>query len=230
MSLLDYLPERSLVVVDEPGRFQEQCRAHIALLESDYRRLFQEGQSFTPWQEYYLTEDELHRDLESRPAESDWGMPAHQAPGRFQPLVSVHLTVKEMQPFLARPDLLAPEVQRWLQHRAAVVLLTQTEERLDRLEQNLRDHDLAPLVARDWPLSLVGGRLQVGVGQLSQGFELPGLLSVVTGDELYGRKRMRTRAQVRTAEASGSAARAGLPATSWCTCTTASGATWGSRG
>jgi transcription-repair coupling factor (superfamily II helicase) len=217
VSLLAYLPERSLVVVDEPGRFQEQCRAHIALLESDYRRLFQEGQSFTPWQEYYLTEDELHRDLESRPliglgrlpGAAPMGHPART--GRLQPRVSVHLAVKEMQPFLARPDLLAPEVQRWLQHRAAVLLLTQTEERLERLEQNLREQTLAPLVARDWPLSLEGGRLQVGVGQLSQGFELPGLLSVVTGDELYGRKRVRTRAQVRAAEAAGCSLGAARP-------------------
>jgi len=201
VSLFAYLPEGSLVVIDEPGRFQEQCRAHIALLESDYRRLFQEGQSFTPWQEYYLTEDELQRDLESLPLIGLGHLLTR--PGRFQPRASVHLTVKEMQPFLARPDLLAPEAQRWLQHRAAVLLLTQTEERLERLEQNLRDHDLAPLVTRDWPLSLEGGRLQVGVGQLSQGFELPGLLSVVTGEELYGRKRVRTRAQVRTAEAAG---------------------------
>jgi transcription-repair coupling factor (superfamily II helicase) len=169
------------------------------LLESDYRRLFQEGQSFTPWQEYYLTEDELHRDLESRPLIGLGRLLTR--PGRFQPQVSVHLVVKEMQPFLARPDLLAPEVQRWLQHRAAVLLLTQTEERLGRLEQSLREQTLAPLVARDWPQSLAGGRLQVGVGQLSQGFELPGLLSVVTGEELYGRKRVRTRAQVRAAEA-----------------------------
>ena len=162
VSLLAYLPERSLVVVDEPGRFQEHCRAHIALLESDYRRLFQEGQSFTPWQEYYLTEDELHRDLESRPLIGLGRLLTR--PGRLQPQASVHLAVKEMQPFLARPDLLAPEVQRWLQHRAAVLLLTQTEERLERLEQNLRDHDLAPLVARDWPLSLEAGACRWGWG------------------------------------------------------------------
>ena len=41
------------------------------------------------------------------------------------------------------------------------------------------------------------------MGQLSQGFELPGLLSVVTGEELYGRKRVRTRAQARATEARG---------------------------
>ncbi len=201
VSLLAYLPEDSLVVVDEPGRFLEQCRAHIALLESDYRRLFQEGQSFTPWQEYYLTEDELHRDLAALPMVCLAGLLTR--PGRFQPQVSVRLSVKEMQPFLARPDLLAPEVRGWLQRRVAVLLLTQTEERMERLEQNLRDHDLAPLVAREWPLRVDSGRLQVGVGQLSQGFELPGLLSVVTGEELYGRKRVRTRAQARATEARG---------------------------
>lgn len=212
VSLFSYLAPGSLVVVDEPGRFQEQCRAHIALLESDYRRLLQEGQSFTPWQDYYLTEDGLYRDLAALPLVGLAHLPGarppfRQAPGaragRFEPQASVRLTVKEMQPFLARPDLLAPEVRTWLQNGMAVLLLSQTEERLEHLEQNLRDHDLAPLVTREWPLRLAGGRLHIGVGQLSQGFELPGLLSVVTGDELYGRKRVRTRAQVRAAEVRG---------------------------
>jgi transcription-repair coupling factor (superfamily II helicase) len=201
VSLASYLPPGSLVVVDEPGRFQEHCRAHIALLETEYRRLFQDGQSFTPWQEYYLTEDELHRDLAALPLISLGRLLTRS--GRFQPQATIRLVVKEMQPFLARPDLLAPEARGWLQRRMAVLLLVQTVERLGPLEQNLRDHDLAPLVASEWPLRLDGGRLQVGVGQLSQGFELPGLLSVVTGEELYGRKRVRTRAQVRAAEAAG---------------------------
>jgi transcription-repair coupling factor (superfamily II helicase) len=193
VSLLSWLPGGSLVVIDEPARFQEQCRAHIALLESDYRRLFQEGQSFTPWQEYYLTGEELHRDLAGLPLVGLAHLPGalRAWPGDFEPEISVRLTVKEMQPFLARPDLLAPEVRGWLQRRVAVLLLAQTEERVRRLEDNLRDHELASLVARDWPLKLEGGRLHVGVGQLSQGFELPGVLAVVTGDELYGRKRTR---------------------------------------
>jgi transcription-repair coupling factor (superfamily II helicase) len=196
VSLISWLPEGSLVVIDEPARFQEQCRAHIALLESDYRRLFQEGQSFTPWQEYYLNEDELARDLAARPLIGLERLPGalRARPGRLEPQASVRLTVKEMQPFLARPDLLAPEVRGWLQRGMAVLLLAQTGERRERLEQNLRDHELAPLAAGDWPLRLKAGRLQVGVGQLEQGFEVPGLLAVVTGDELYGRKRVRSRA------------------------------------
>ena len=205
VSLFSYLPAGSLVVVNEPGRFQEQCRAQIALLESDYRRLFQEGQSFAPWQEYYLTEDELHRDLAALPLVGLAHLPGAlwAKAGCFEPQASVRVTVKEMQPFLARPDLLAPEVRTWLQKGMAVLLLAQTGERLERLEQNLRDHELAPLKARSWPLKLDPGRLHVAVGQLSQGFELPGLLAVVTGEELYGRKRVRTRAQVRAAEARG---------------------------
>jgi transcription-repair coupling factor (superfamily II helicase) len=201
VSLTGYLPRGSLVVIDEPGRFQEHCRAQIALLETEYRRLFQDGQSFTPWQSHYLTEAELLRDLAALPMVNLSHLLTR--PGGFQPQATVRLAVKEMQPFLGRPDLLAPEVRGWLQRRMAVLLLAQTMERLGSLEQNLRDHDLAPLLAGEWPLKLDEGRLQVGVGQLSQGFELPGLLSVVTGEELYGRKRVRTRAQVRAADAPG---------------------------
>ncbi|HBG23324.1 MAG TPA: hypothetical protein DDW83_08760, partial [Peptococcaceae bacterium] len=48
-----------MVIIEEPGRFQEQCGARTALLESDYRRFFQEGNSFTSWREYYFDADQL---------------------------------------------------------------------------------------------------------------------------------------------------------------------------
>jgi len=188
VSLLNYLPPGSLVILDEPGRCQEQCRARTALLESDYRRFFQEGQSFTPWQDYYFREEELFQELAGICRISLAQILTQ--PGYLEPKAVVSFTVKEMQPFLARPDLLAPELHRWLRKGTTVLVLTQAEERLPQLERGLREHELSFLKNGEWRTRLDAGRLNVGIGDLSRGFEIPGRLAVITGEELYGRKRM----------------------------------------
>lgn len=188
VSLLDYLPPGSLVILDEPGRCREQCRARTALLESDYRRLFQDGRSFTPWQEYYFGEEELLRELAGA---------CHLAlaelltqPGFLEPGAAVGFISKEMQPFLSRPDLLVPELHRWLRGGTAVLLLVHAGDRLPQLERGLREQELAFLKSDEWQSRLRPGRLHVGVGGLSGGFEIPGRLAVITDEELYGRKRL----------------------------------------
>ncbi len=194
VSLFGYLPPGSLIVVDEPGRVQDECNARAALLESDYRRFFQEGSSFTPWQEYYFRGEELFQDCAGFPVLAFSQILSR--PGPLKPQAVFNVTVKEMQPFFSRPDLLVPEVREWLRRRTAVLLLAQTEARLRQLERDLRDHEFAPLVEPDWPGRLEEGRLIVGIGNLSRGFELPGRLAVVTARELYGRRtgmRGRTR-------------------------------------
>lgn len=186
VSLFDYLPAESMVTIEEPGRVEGQCRARVALLESDYRRFFQEGQTFTPWQEYYFQAEEIYRALTGRPV-----ICLSQLMTRtplMEPAAMVGFTVKEMQPFLGRPDLLHGEVQEWRKRGSTVLLLTQSDSRLSQLEHDLREQELEPYRAANWDRSLQVGYLNVGIGRLSGGFEIPGLLAVVTGDEIYGKR------------------------------------------
>jgi len=186
-SLLDYLPPDSLVLLEEPARFPEQCRARTALLESDYRRFFQEGNSFTPWQKYYFDDEQLLPQLTGFPlicfSRLLTGVYALQPRSRFS------FTTKEMQPFLGRPDLLARELKEWLLKKTTILLLTRTEANLKHLERELRDLELSFLAAEQWPRRLQEGHLQVGIGLLRRGFEIPGVLAVVTAEELYAGKR-----------------------------------------
>lgn len=193
VSLLDYLPQDSLVLVDEPDRCLEQCRKQNALLESDYRRLLQEGHTFTPWQDYYFREEEITGRLPCWPLLCFTRFLSRS--GALQPGALLSFTTKEMQPFLSRPDLLVPELKRWLAGGTTVLLLTD-ERRFPRLERELRDRELALLENPDWAGSLQKGRLNAGIGSLSGGFEFPGCLAVITGEELYGRKKAGTRPRV----------------------------------
>ncbi len=190
-SLFQYLPPGSLVVMEEPGRILEECSARTALLESDYRRFFQEGLTFTPWQEYYLSGEDLFRESRAFPVLAFTQLLSR--PGPLEPEAVFTFSVKEMQPFFSRPDLLVPEVRGWLRGGAAVLLLLPSEGCLRQLERDLRDHELAPLVEPAWRDRLEQGRLSAGIGNLSRGFELPGRLAVVTAGELYGRRVKRRR-------------------------------------
>jgi transcription-repair coupling factor (superfamily II helicase) len=196
-SLINYLPAGSLVVLDDPGRLLEQWRSVTALLESDYKRLFQEGRSFTPWQDYYFSGDELCQHLKNFPVLIFSHLLGSLA--IFAPQEVVNLTVKEMQPFLGRPDLLVPEVRGWLQKKMTVLLLVQREAQKKQLEDNLREQELAASAAPEWRSTLEEGRLQIGLGSLSRGFEIPGRLAVVTERELYGKKRVRPQGRLRAA-------------------------------
>lgn len=189
VSLFQYLPPGSLVVLDDPERCREQLRAHIALLESDYRRFFRDGQSFTPWQDYYFSEEELIREVAGLSFISISRMKT--AVAHREPRSCFSLSVKEMQPFFGRPDLLVPEVRQWLRRGISVLLLTGTAARLPQLERELRDHELAPRLVENWYSGLESGRLNLGTGMLSSGFEIPGQLAIVTDRELYGHKMKR---------------------------------------
>ncbi|MFY9139487.1 MAG: transcription-repair coupling factor [Thermacetogeniaceae bacterium] len=197
VSLLDYLPEDSLVILDEPGRLLEQVKGRTALLESDYRRLFQEGGSFTPWQEYYFSGEQLFAGMEAFPLVGFTNLLTRI--NAVKPKTLVTVTSKEMQPFLGRPDLLAQELKEMLRKKITILLLTGAERSLKQLERELREREISFLLADKWQKELCKGRLQVATGLLRQGFELPGVLAVITARELYGREKSKPRYRRKTA-------------------------------
>jgi len=197
VSLLDYLPEDSLVILDDPGRLPEQAKGRTALLESDYRRLFQEGGSFTPWQEYYFSGEQLFASIRNFPLVCFTHLLTRVS--MIEPKALVTITVKEMQPFLGRPDLLAQELKEMLGKKMTILLLTGAESSLKQLERELRDRELSFLTADKWQQDLLKGRLQLASGLLRQGFEVPGVLAIITAKELYGRGKSRSRHRRKTA-------------------------------
>ncbi len=191
VSLLDYLPADSLVVLGDSGRFMVEIRGRTAILESDYRRLLQEGTSFTPWQEHYFDGDELFAQLAEFPLVCFTHLLTQIH--LLQPKAMVKLATKEMQPYFGRPDLLVQEIKHLLRKKATILLLTGAEASLKHLERELRDREISFLPAEKWQGQLKEGRLQVASGSLTNGFEIPGYLAVITAKEMYGRGKPKKR-------------------------------------
>lgn len=106
-----------------------------------------------------------------------------------QNIVSFHS--KSMQNFHGQLDLLKSETERWQKSNQTVVFLGADKERAKRMLHILDDYQIdAVLVEKTTDVLL--GKVQVMVGQLNNGFELPELkLVVLTEEEVFTKKAKR---------------------------------------
>lgn len=183
-SLIDYLPDTGIVILDEISRIQEtadqlekeEAEWYIALLEEgaivqdlafshDFTKLLQQrDRSFL-----YLTLFLRH-------------IP-HTHPQNI-----VNVTCKTMQDFHGQMNLFKAEIDRWKKSHSTVVILGANEERMKKLEKILNDYEIDVDVLPD-SMQLIPERIQIARGDLHAGFELPmQRLAVITEKELFNKK------------------------------------------
>jgi len=165
-TLLDYLPSKAVLCLDEPSRLQERQKA----LEKE----------FTEWVSAALIRGELISGGLGEPDyESLWQhhgrvsihFSTFYRPTRNQRYQSTHtVTVKAMQNFHGQMNLLKTEIQRWKRNHTKVLLLASSPERAERLERVLGDYRIE---ATRVPSVQPGYTAQILVAGLSGGFELP---------------------------------------------------------
>ncbi|MGL4819447.1 MAG: CarD family transcriptional regulator, partial [Bacilli bacterium] len=106
----------------------------------------------------------------------------------ISPQTIVSTSMKTMQEFFGKFDLLKAEVERWANKGYSVVLLSSDEERKKKLELLLEDHEIE-FRQVNAEMQLVPKVIHLMVGDLHQGFEYPALkLAVLTERELFNKK------------------------------------------
>jgi transcription-repair coupling factor (superfamily II helicase) len=180
-SLLDYLPEDGIVIVDEISRVQEMSET----LEKEELE----------WYTSLLAEGEVIHDMEF--SHSFFPL-LHQAQRaivymslflRHVPHTSpqniVNMSCKSMQSFHGQINVLKNELDRWKKAQYAVVFLGATEERVKKLDRVLADYEIDSVtIGKNDPL--VRGRNQIIQGHLNDGFEFPmQKVAVITEEDLF---------------------------------------------
>ncbi|WP_078414563.1 transcription-repair coupling factor [Priestia abyssalis] len=104
----------------------------------------------------------------------------------------INISCKSMQQFYGQMNLLKSEVDRWLKSNMAVVLLGANQERVEKLERVLADYEIsASILSND--SNIVQGKVQIMQGDLQAGFELPmQKLAVLTEEELFKKRAKKT--------------------------------------
>ncbi|MEI4804315.1 transcription-repair coupling factor [Bacillus sp. FJAT-51639] len=183
-SLIEYLPENGVVILDEVSRIQETAE-HLETEEAE-------------WYISLLGEGAIVQDLTFS---HNFAQFLNHKKRKFlyltlflrhiphtQPQNIVNLTCKTMQDFHGQMNLLKTEIDRWTKSRFTTVVLGANEERTKKLQHILNDYDIEADIIEGTEV-LLPGRIQVMVGDLHAGFEMPmQKLAIITEKELFNKK------------------------------------------
>ena len=199
-SLLDYMPDDTVIVMDEPSRIFET----VDQLEKDEAE----------WRTTLIAEGEFTNNI---PIGFGYGQIINnknhkivhlslflrQIP-RTAPQNIVNFNCKTMQNFHGQMSVLKGEIDRWIKSNHYVIFLAADEERARRLERIFLDHEIEVDLIRNEIENLVSFRPSIAIGNLQSGFELPiHHMVVVTESEVFSqkqRKARRTKSNISNAE------------------------------
>lgn len=198
-SLLDYLGDDGLVILDEIGRIQETAeqldQEEVELIEvllADQRivrDLTLSNDWLTIWDQ--MNQRKIYLSVFLRHV-------ANTAPKNI-----VNLSSRPMQQFHGQMNLLKGEITRWSKANYSVIFLAETNERAEKVQSILTDYQIEVGLA-DQTTTLPVKQPVIMVGNLSTGFELPiQKLAVVTDQELFKtktKKRQQKRQNLSNAE------------------------------
>ncbi|MCZ0755786.1 transcription-repair coupling factor [Anoxybacillus sp. J5B_2022] len=183
-SLLDYMPENGLLLLDEVSRLYETSE-NLDKEEAEwYTSLLSAGKIIHDIPISHSFSDLLQTCKKPRVYLSLF---LRHVP-HTHPQNIVNVSCKQMQNFHGQMELLKTELERWKKAKYAVVFLAPNTERLKKLQAVLEDYemDVSPLPEG---APLMHGKCQLLQGDLNTGFEMPlQKLAVITEEELFKKR------------------------------------------
>ncbi|SFD73137.1 transcription-repair coupling factor [Lentibacillus persicus] len=187
-SLLDYLPENGMVVLDEMSRIQETATSldaeesewYSTLLETN--KMVRDSRFSFDWNTVWnsITPQRVYMSVFLRHIPNT------------QPQNIINLSTRTMQEFHGQMNLFKNELKRWEKGDFSVVVLAPDEDRAEKIQSIFMDYAIEADVVNE--LELPVRRPTITVGEVSNGIEFPmHKLVLVTENELFKKKTKRPR-------------------------------------
>ncbi len=180
-SFLGYLPEDTMIFIDEPHRVEEKGRTN----EQEFSLSMQsrlEGGYVLPSQAdlmYGCEETVFH--ILKRPTVLLSGM--IQQYELFRPAVSVNIEAKSIYSYNNSFDQLIKDLQHWSGEKYQIMLMSSSATRARRLAEDIRDEGLLAYFVEDYGREIHPGEVMVTCGRLNSGFEYPTIKFVVLSEK-----------------------------------------------
>ncbi|MBA2876709.1 transcription-repair coupling factor [Thermaerobacillus caldiproteolyticus] len=183
-SLLDYMPDNGLLLLDEMSRLQEMTESLDKEEAEWYTSLLAEGKIIHGVPISHSLSELLQKQKAPRIYLSLF---LRHVP-HTHPQNIVNISCKQMQNFHGQMSLLKSEVERWKRAKYAVAFLAPDAERMKKLQSTLEDYEIDVVPLGDHAM-LMHGKCQIVLGDLNTGFELPmQKLAVITEEELFKKR------------------------------------------
>ncbi|RSK25489.1 transcription-repair coupling factor [Bacillus sp. HMF5848] len=195
-SLLDYVPNNSLIVMDEISRIYEMTESLEKEEAEWFTSLLAEGKIVHDLKVSHSVQERLQQTVKPKIYLSLFlrHVP-HTSPQNI-----LNITCKQMQTFFGQMHVLKAEVERWQKAQFAVVFLAGTKERTRKLADLLDDYDIDAFQGESTQVQ--AGKVQIVEGELHSGFELPmQKLVVITEEEVFKKKSKKSKSRQKLSNA-----------------------------
>ncbi|WP_026568989.1 MULTISPECIES: transcription-repair coupling factor [Sediminibacillus] len=186
-SLLDYLPENGLIILDEMSRIQETAN-RLDEEEAEWHQSLLEQQQMVhnltisfDWHDTWtkMKQPRLYMSVFLR----------HIPNTNPQNLVNV--SCRAMQQFHGQMNLLKNEFTRWQNNDFSIIIFAPNEQRAEKIEAVLSDYEMEAVRASG-DVQLPQSKPLIMVDNISSGFELPmHKVAILTESELFKKRTSR---------------------------------------
>ncbi|MBI5973876.1 transcription-repair coupling factor [Staphylococcus caledonicus] len=191
-TLIDYFQKDAIIVADEYNRIKETEKTLTTEVDDFIQNLIESGNGFIG--QSFMQYDGFETLLNDYPVTYftlfTSSMPVqHQHINKF--------SCKPVQQFYGQYDIMRSEFQRFVHNDYTIVVLVETETKVDRIQSMLNEMHI-PTVTNVHS-DIETGQAIVVEGSLSEGFELPYMqLVVITERELFKTKQKKQRKRTKT--------------------------------
>ena len=193
VSLLEYLPANTLVVLDEPVRLKEAAVGASMEIGEHFSELLKRGRILSNLADLYWDWNSLWSKFQKyRPV---YLSVLGKRVSGMETLASTAISMRMPEHCGGKIERMLRRVQQLRRDHYRILILVSSKERGQRLLELLREEDVPAVYVDQLGKELQVGNCVITTGALETGFEYPAFkLSVITELELYGRPRKKTRA------------------------------------
>ncbi|ADC88474.1 transcription-repair coupling factor [Staphylococcus lugdunensis] len=191
-TLIDYFQQDAIVVVDEYNRIKETEETLTTEVEDFIHNLIESGNGFIG--QTFMQYDGFEHLLTHFPV-AYFTLFTSSMTVKLADIIK--FSCKPVQQFYGQYDIMRSEFQRYVQNDYTIVVLVETETKVERIQAMLNEMHI-PTV-KNIHSGIASGQAIVTEGSLSEGFELPYMqLVVITERELFKTKQKKQHKRSKT--------------------------------
>lgn len=194
-TILDYLGQESIIVLDEPSRLRGHTNNSQKAFTDHFKDLFLRGQALKGQASLYASYSDFIARLETRKSLVLQALP--KASLGINPSRIYQLTSRSIPSYDGKLKLLADDISYWKSKNYSLVLLSGSMQKGEGLKETLRDFDIeALLLSSNADIEIKPGQTIIMPGTLSKGFEyVEGRFALIADRDIFGVQKYRSKAR-----------------------------------
>lgn len=192
VSLLDYLPEDTIIFLDEPHRVKDRGESYTEEFEDSMKSRYEGGYLLKKQTQILYSYEDVLESLRDRQVILLSSVISSY--DDFDPVKNYHIEAKSIYSYNNSFEQLLKDLDHWRTENYRMMLMSSSQTRAKRLAKDIADRDFLAYYSEDGERAVVPGEIMVTQGRLNSGFEYPGLKFVVlTEKDIFKNRKKRKR-------------------------------------